>query len=93
MHTNLSNLFSGIFALSGTMGPAMGFIAGGELLTLYVDIDKVHSKDIGITPEDPRWVGAWWISFLVGSGFAFFCSAMLFCLGKQLPGEYIYGFG
>ncbi|XP_064621042.1 solute carrier organic anion transporter family member 4C1-like [Lineus longissimus] len=78
-------LYIGIFALASTLGPATGFIAGGELLSLYVDVDKIPSDEIGITPEDPRWVGAWWISFLVGSFLAFLCSAMLCCLGKQLP--------
>ena len=34
-------------------------------LQYYVDIDTVDVGDISITPEDPRWVGAWWIGFLL----------------------------
>lgn len=39
------------------LGPAMGFILGSVCTRLYADL----SIDPQITPNDPRWVGAWWL--------------------------------
>lgn len=30
-----------------------------------------YSESVAITPEDARWVGAWWIGFLISSGLMF----------------------
>lgn len=39
------------------LGPALGFILGSLCTRLYADL----SVDPQITPNDPRWVGAWWL--------------------------------
>ncbi|KAH8258139.1 hypothetical protein KR038_006469 [Drosophila bunnanda] len=41
------------------LGPAMGFSMASFCLTLYIDPFK---KPV-ITPEDPRWMGAWWLGW------------------------------
>ncbi|NWV27390.1 SO1C1 protein, partial [Origma solitaria] len=71
------------------MGPMFGFLLGSLCAKLYVDIGFVDPGSISITPQDSRWVGAWWLGFLIG-GAASFLAAIPFCfLPKSLkkPGE------
>ncbi|NWV80827.1 SO1C1 protein, partial [Dasyornis broadbenti] len=66
------------------MGPMFGFLLGSLCAKLYVDVGFVDSGSISITPQDSRWVGAWWLGFLI-AGAASFLSAIPFCfLPKSL---------
>ncbi|NXY21978.1 SO1C1 protein, partial [Atrichornis clamosus] len=66
------------------LGPMFGFLLGSLCAKLYVDIGFVDSGSITITPQDSRWVGAWWLGFLIG-GATNFLSAIPFCfLPKSL---------
>ncbi|XP_071589161.1 solute carrier organic anion transporter family member 1C1-like isoform X1 [Heliangelus exortis] len=66
------------------MGPMFGFLLGSLCAKLYVDIGFVDLGSITITPQDSRWVGAWWLGFLIG-GVASFLAALPFCfLPKSL---------
>ncbi|NXD44431.1 SO1C1 protein, partial [Copsychus sechellarum] len=60
------------------MGPMFGFLLGSLCAKLYVDIGFVDPGSITITPQDSRWVGAWWLGFLIG-GATSFLSAIPFC--------------
>lgn len=35
-------------------------------------VSRLSADVLGITPDDPRWIGAWWAGFLL-------CGALLFC--------------
>ncbi|NWH76825.1 SO1C1 protein, partial [Piaya cayana] len=66
------------------LGPMFGFLLGSLCAKLYVDIGFVDLGSITITPQDSRWVGAWWLGFLIG-GVASLLSAIPFCfLPKNL---------
>ncbi|NWR51624.1 SO1C1 protein, partial [Regulus satrapa] len=66
------------------MGPMFGFLLGSLCAKLYVDVGFVDPGSITITPQDSRWVGAWWLGFLIG-GATSFLSAIPFCfLPKSL---------
>ncbi|NXM70183.1 SO1C1 protein, partial [Serilophus lunatus] len=66
------------------LGPMFGFLLGSLCAKLYVDIGFVDSGSITITPQDSRWVGAWWLGFLI-AGTTNFLSAIPFCfLQKSL---------
>ncbi|NXB08763.1 SO1C1 protein, partial [Cnemophilus loriae] len=66
------------------MGPMFGFLLGSLCAKLYVDVGFVDPESITITPQDSRWVGAWWLGFLIG-GAASFLSGIPFCfLPKSL---------
>ncbi|NXJ94144.1 SO1C1 protein, partial [Corythaixoides concolor] len=66
------------------LGPMFGFLLGSLCAKLYVDIGFVDLGDITITPQDSRWVGAWWLGFLIG-GVTSFLAAIPFCfLPKSL---------
>ncbi|KFP77335.1 Solute carrier organic anion transporter family member 1C1, partial [Acanthisitta chloris] len=66
------------------LGPIFGFLLGSLCAKLYVDIGFVDPGSITITPQDSRWVGAWWLGFLIG-GASSLLSAIPFCfLPKSL---------
>ncbi|NWQ78250.1 SO1C1 protein, partial [Columbina picui] len=66
------------------LGPMLGFLLGSLCARLYVDIGFVDLGSITITPQDSRWVGAWWLGFLIG-GVTSFLAAIPFCfLPKSL---------
>jgi len=43
------------------VGPAIGFLLGFACLSLYID-PKLHPV---ITNKDPRWLGAWWLGWII----------------------------
>ncbi|NWT36626.1 SO1C1 protein, partial [Chroicocephalus maculipennis] len=66
------------------LGPMFGFLLGSLCAKLYVDIGFVDLGSITITPQDSRWVGAWWLGFLI-AGVTNFLAAVPFCfLPKSL---------
>ncbi|KAG8290016.1 hypothetical protein J6590_092190 [Homalodisca vitripennis] len=62
------------------LGPALGFILGSLCTLLYVDL----SVDPGITPKDPRWVGAWWLGLVCISALLMLASLAMFAFPKRL---------
>ncbi|CAH1775346.1 unnamed protein product [Owenia fusiformis] len=83
--TKVSALYIGIMYAFSAVGPALGYVAGGQFLNIYVDAAVTNSADISITDEDPRWVGAWWLGFAIGCCGFVVVAAMLFCYGYELP--------
>ncbi|NWX23257.1 SO1C1 protein, partial [Aegotheles bennettii] len=66
------------------LGPMFAFLLASLCAKLYVDIGFVDLGSITITPQDSRWVGAWWLGFLI-AGIASFLSGLPFCfLPKSL---------
>lgn len=47
------------------LGPIGGFLLGSYLSKIYVDIGFVDLDEVTITYKDSRWVGAWWLGFIV----------------------------
>ncbi|XP_070773467.1 solute carrier organic anion transporter family member 2B1 [Enoplosus armatus] len=66
-----SPLYLGILLAVTSIGPAFGFITGSLMLRFYVDFDKLSKDQIELNHKDLRWVGAWWLGFLVASCFLF----------------------
>ncbi|KAM6392273.1 solute carrier organic anion transporter family member 4C1 [Rhynochetos jubatus] len=79
-----SSLYIGIGYAMSLLGPAIGYVLGGQLLNIYIDIQFPESTKLD--QEDPRWLGAWWIAFLA----CFFAIWLLIipfsCFPKHLPG-------
>lgn len=42
-----------------------------------------HSESVTITPKDARWVGAWWIGFLISSGLMFMSAVPFWFLPRS----------
>ncbi|XP_074839831.1 solute carrier organic anion transporter family member 1B3-like [Carettochelys insculpta] len=60
------------------IGPMIGYLLGSLCASLYVDIGFVDLGSITITPKDSRWVGAWWLGFII-SGTTNFIAGIPFC--------------
>ncbi|XP_067839009.1 solute carrier organic anion transporter family member 4C1-like [Heptranchias perlo] len=79
-----SSLYIGIGNGMSVLGPAIGYVLGGQLLDIYIDVNDISK--IALTPDDPRWLGAWWIGFLLCWILAWCLVLPLSCFPKQLPG-------
>lgn len=80
VHKKDSSLYIGILFSTLVFGPACGFILGSVCTKVYVDAVFIDTNELDITPDDPRWIGAWWAGFLL-------CSALLF-----LSALFMFGF-
>ncbi|XP_068168542.1 solute carrier organic anion transporter family member 3A1 [Antennarius striatus] len=80
-----SSLYIGILFSTLVFGPACGFILGSLCTKFYVDAIFIDTNMLNITPDDPRWIGAWWAGFLL-CGALLFCSALfMFGFPQSLP--------
>ncbi|XP_016160591.1 PREDICTED: solute carrier organic anion transporter family member 4C1 isoform X3 [Ficedula albicollis] len=79
-----ASLYIGIGYAMSLLGPAIGYVLGGQLLKVYIDIQIPKSSKVD--QDDPRWLGAWWIGFLA----CFFAVWLLIipfsCFPRHLPG-------
>ena len=46
----------------------------------------IHYR-IDATPDDPRWVGAWWVGFAVAAGAGVTVVMVMACFAPELPGQ------
>ncbi|XP_043823251.1 solute carrier organic anion transporter family member 1B1-like [Dromiciops gliroides] len=60
-----STFYLGILHSLTMIGPMLGYMLGSLCAKLYVDIGFVDLSTITIKPSDSRWVGAWWLGFLI----------------------------
>ncbi|CAG5124478.1 unnamed protein product, partial [Candidula unifasciata] len=56
-------LYLGIITGLSIFGPALAFGIGGMFSSMYVTLEETN-----ISPRDPRWLGAWWLGFLLFGG-------------------------
>ncbi|XP_015274452.1 PREDICTED: solute carrier organic anion transporter family member 4C1 [Gekko japonicus] len=79
-----ASAYIGIGYSMSLLGPAVGYVLGGQLLKIYVDFN--HHVRTDITPEDPRWVGAWWVAFVVCGFCTWLLVAPFSYFPRHLPG-------
>uniref|UniRef100_A0A8C5M076 Solute carrier organic anion transporter family member n=1 Tax=Leptobrachium leishanense TaxID=445787 RepID=A0A8C5M076_9ANUR len=79
-----SSLYIGILFAMMVFGPACGFILGSFCTKIYVDALLADTSKLEITPEDPRWIGAWWAGFLLCGALLFFSSLLMFGFPQSL---------
>lgn len=72
--TNTPMMFAYAMALR-MLGPVVGFVLGPRALELYIDPTKTPLID----SKDPRWLGAWWLGWIV-LAIALFIFAFLIAL-------------
>uniref|UniRef100_A0A2K6LL72 Solute carrier organic anion transporter family member n=1 Tax=Rhinopithecus bieti TaxID=61621 RepID=A0A2K6LL72_RHIBE len=81
-----SSLYLGILNAIAMIGPVIGFTLGSLFSKIYVDIGSVDLSTVRITPNDSRWVGAWWLNFLT-SGLLSIISSIPFFFLPQTPNK------
>ncbi|KAL6116977.1 uncharacterized protein ACO6RY_14861 [Pungitius sinensis] len=69
----------------GILGPMFGFMLGSYLAKIYVDIGSVDLDSVTINHMDSRWVGAWWLGFIVTGTVILLSSIPFWFLPKSLP--------
>ncbi|XP_058011882.1 solute carrier organic anion transporter family member 3A1 [Ahaetulla prasina] len=79
-----SSLYIGILFTMLVFGPACGFILGSFCTKIYVDAVFIDTSKLDITPDDPRWIGAWWAGFLLCGALLFFSSLPMFGFPQSL---------
>ncbi|NXQ21796.1 SO2B1 protein, partial [Peucedramus taeniatus] len=82
-----SPLYLGILFSVTIIGPGVAFMLGSAMLRFYVDIDKVSTAEVQLTNKDPRWVGAWWLGFLVASSLVALSALPYFFFPREMPKE------
>ncbi|NXK24013.1 SO2B1 protein, partial [Arenaria interpres] len=82
-----SPLYLGILFSVTVIGPGVAFMLGSAMLRFYVDIDKVNRDDVQLTNKDPRWVGAWWLGFLVAASLVAISAVPYFFFPREMPKE------
>nr|XP_046252002.1 solute carrier organic anion transporter family member 4A1 [Scatophagus argus]XP_046252003.1 solute carrier organic anion transporter family member 4A1 [Scatophagus argus]XP_046252004.1 solute carrier organic anion transporter family member 4A1 [Scatophagus argus] len=75
-------VYIGIFYTAAIVGPAAGYLLGGYFLNIYTEVQMTTE----MTPENPLWVGAWWIGFLAGGAAALLTAFPILGYPRQLPG-------
>ncbi|KAK3610854.1 hypothetical protein CHS0354_039125, partial [Potamilus streckersoni] len=68
------------------IGVAVGYIVGGQVLRLFVDINRVDPSSVHLTSMDPQWVGAWWIGTIISIGAFLIVAFPILGYPKRLPG-------
>ncbi|XP_066541301.1 solute carrier organic anion transporter family member 3A1 isoform X2 [Hoplias malabaricus] len=79
-----SSLYIGILFSTLVFGPACGFILGSVCTKFYVDAVFIDTTKLDITPDDPRWIGAWWGGFLLCGALLFFSALFMFGFPSSL---------
>ncbi|XP_075402397.1 solute carrier organic anion transporter family member 2B1 [Tenrec ecaudatus] len=86
-HSNNSPLYLGILFAVTMLGPGLAYGLGGLMLRLYVDINRMPEGGISLTSKDPRWVGAWWLGFLISAGAVALAATPYFFFPREMPKE------
>ncbi|XP_069409203.1 solute carrier organic anion transporter family member 2B1 isoform X2 [Ovis canadensis] len=86
-HNSNSPLYLGVLFAVTMVGPGVAYGLGSLMLRLYVDIDRMPEGGINLTSKDPRWVGAWWLGFLISAGAVALAAIPYFFFPKEMPKE------
>ncbi|KAK7149418.1 hypothetical protein R3I94_008914 [Phoxinus phoxinus] len=84
-HPENSAFYIGCLHTLGVIGPIFGYSLGSLCARLYVDIGLVNRESVTITPQDSRWVGAWWLGYVVSGLLTLLAALPLWFLPRALP--------
>ncbi|XP_034101180.1 solute carrier organic anion transporter family member 4A1 [Drosophila albomicans] len=84
--TKMSSVYLGIYYTMAIIGPAVGYVLGGQLLLIYTDFVTVDAADLSLTSDSKVWIGAWWIGFVFAALVCVLIAIPIFGYPKSLPG-------
>lgn len=82
-----ASFYLGILYTVALIGPLFGYLLGSFCAKLFVDIGFVDLDKVTITSKDARWVGAWWLGFLIAGVFSLLFSIPFWFFPKSLTNE------
>ncbi|MBN3289767.1 SO1C1 protein, partial [Polypterus senegalus] len=88
-----SAFYIGILHTIAVIGPLFGFTLGSFCAKLYVDIGFLNLESVTISMKDARWVGAWWLGFIIAGGLSLLSALPFWFLPKSVPKEEVDGKG
>ncbi|XP_056013637.1 solute carrier organic anion transporter family member 2B1-like isoform X2 [Ostrea edulis] len=74
-----TGFYTGIAVATSIFGPAIAFGIGGYFSRMYVTLE-----DVDMNPRDPRWIGAWWLGFVVFGTISIFLASPLALFPRQM---------
>ncbi|CAG5123502.1 unnamed protein product, partial [Candidula unifasciata] len=75
-----TGFYVGIITAVGVLGPACAYLMGGLFSRMYVTLQATT-----LTPGHRRWIGAWWLGYVVFGSLALVISLPLFWFPRKLP--------
>ncbi|XP_036068198.1 solute carrier organic anion transporter family member 1C1 [Oryzias melastigma] len=78
-------LYIGCVQTIAIIGPVFGYLLGSLCAKIYVDVGYVDMDTITITSSDARWVGAWWLGYLIAGVITLMSAIPFWFLPKSLP--------
>ncbi|XP_017041422.1 solute carrier organic anion transporter family member 4A1 [Drosophila ficusphila] len=82
----MSSVYLGIYYTMATVGPAIGYVLGGQLLLIYTDWMSVDPVQLSLTSDSKVWIGAWWLGFIFAAGMCLLIALPIFGYPRVLPG-------
>ncbi|XP_066525634.1 solute carrier organic anion transporter family member 1C1-like [Hoplias malabaricus] len=80
-----SAFYIGCLHTISVIGPLFGLSLGSLCASIYVDIGFVDLDSVTINPQDSRWVGAWWLGYLVAGALSLLAAVPFWFLPNALP--------
>lgn len=84
VNPKVAPMYLGVWFTATFFGPGIGYVAGGSLLNVWVDL--IQPPGVELTPDDPRWIGAWWLGYFFGGLLLLCTSIALLGYPKEMPG-------
>ncbi|XP_070573791.1 solute carrier organic anion transporter family member 4C1-like [Ptychodera flava] len=78
-------MYTGTFFSIFGIGPIVGMPMASYFINLYVDFYRVDPADVDLHPSDPRWVGAWWLGYLLLSVPIMILAFLVSFVPKRMP--------
>ncbi|KAJ1164938.1 hypothetical protein NDU88_005370 [Pleurodeles waltl] len=82
-----SPLYIGIVHTVEVAGPLIGSLLAAFCAQLYVDFPSTDLADVTLEKNDARWVGAWWLGYLINASVTLLAAVPFCFLPKSLPKE------
>ncbi|EDV20901.1 uncharacterized protein TRIADDRAFT_31072 [Trichoplax adhaerens] len=87
---SVSALYTGINLSLLGLGIALGFVFGGTALDLYVYWPAEVSGKCHLTIDNPNWIGAWWLGYIVIAAIIILMAFPILALPRHLPNYEYY---
>ncbi|XP_070571286.1 solute carrier organic anion transporter family member 2B1-like [Ptychodera flava] len=82
---NKSPMYIGTLHAVNFIGPIVGMPLSVQFIKRYVDFYRVDQTTLDIDQRDPRWVGAWWMGYLLLGCLMCIFALLMFLAPKQIP--------